>query len=139
MSPGQDCALRRAYRKSIGLSLTTGLVDLHGGRIEGRSAFPGQGGEFIVRLPRRESRVTADMAPRPVNRQRPVSRRVLIADDNHDAAETMALLLEFEGHKVHVVHDGHAAVSAFSDFEPEVALLDVGMPQMSGYEVARFV
>ena len=123
----------------IGLSLTRGLVDLHGGRIEARSAGPGYGSEFIVRLPRRDSRIKAGgraCAGRP---ERSASRRVLIADDNQDAAETLAMLLQIEGHQVHVVHDGRAAVSAFAEFNPDVALLDIGMPELSGYEVAKRV
>jgi PAS domain S-box-containing protein len=123
----------------IGLSLTRGLVDLHGGQIEARSAGPGYGSEFIVRLPRRDSRIMPQMMPAS-NDQEPISsRRVLIADDNRDAAETLALLLQIEGHRVHVVHDGLAAVSAFTDFDPEVALLDIGMPELNGYEVAKRV
>jgi PAS domain S-box-containing protein len=123
----------------IGLSLTRGLVDLHGGRIEARSAGPGFGSEFIVRLPRRDSRTQPGLVPTAVDEEQIASRRVLIADDNRDAAETLAMLLQIEGHEVHVVHDGRAAVSAFTDFNPEVALLDIGMPELSGYEVARRV
>jgi PAS domain S-box-containing protein len=123
----------------IGLSLTRGLVDLHGGRIEARSAGAGFGSEFIVRLPRRDSRIMPGVVSTAVDQEPVASRRVLIADDNRDAAETLAMLLQIEGHEVHVVHDGRAAVSAFTDFNPEVALLDIGMPELSGYEVARRV
>ncbi len=123
----------------IGLSLTRGLVDLHGGRIEARSAGAGFGSEFIVRLPRRDSRIMPGAVPTAVDQEQVVSRRILIADDNRDAAESLAMLLQIEGHEVHVVHDGRAAVSAFTDFNPEVALLDIGMPELSGYEVARRV
>jgi PAS domain S-box-containing protein len=123
----------------IGLSLTRGLVDLHGGRIEARSAGAGFGSEFIVRLPRRDSRTMPGVGPAAVDQEQVASRRVLIADDNRDAAETLAMLLQIEGHEVHVVHDGRAAVSAFTEFHPEVALLDIGMPELSGYEVARRV
>jgi len=123
----------------IGLSLTRGLVDLHGGRIEARSAGTGFGSEFIVRLPRRDSRIMPGVGPTAVDQEQVASRRVLIADDNRDAAETLAMLLQIEGHEVHVVHDGRAAVSAFTEFHPEVALLDIGMPELSGYEVARRV
>jgi CheY-like chemotaxis protein len=123
----------------IGLSLTRGLVDLHGGRIEARSAGAGFGSEFIVRLPRRDSRIMPGVGPTAVDQEQVASRRVLIADDNRDAAETLAMLLQIEGHEVHVVHDGRAAVSAFTEFHPEVALLDIGMPELSGYEVARRV
>ncbi|MGO9948678.1 MAG: PAS domain S-box protein [Steroidobacteraceae bacterium] len=123
----------------IGLSLTRGLVDLHGGRIEARSAGTGFGSEFIVRLPRRDSRTMPGLVPTAVDQEQIVSRRVLIADDNRDAAESLAMLLQIEGHEVHVVHDGRAAVSAFTNFNPDVALLDIGMPELSGYEVARCV
>jgi two-component system, chemotaxis family, CheB/CheR fusion protein len=123
----------------IGLSLTKGLVDLHGGRIEARSAGPGHGCEFIVRLPRREARILPGAVAKTDSQYLSAGRRVLIADDNQDAAETLGMLLEIEGHQVRVVHDGRSAVAAFTEFEPEVALLDIGMPQLNGYEVARYV
>jgi PAS domain S-box-containing protein len=123
----------------IGLALSKGLLDLHGGSIEARSAGAGRGSEFIVRLPRRtitaEKRVD-QRAPsgHPVN-----GRRVLIADDNRDAADSLAMLLRLEGHEVKVVHDGKQALAGFHDLNPEVALLDIGMPELDGYEVARRV
>ena len=123
----------------IGLSLTKGLVELHGGRIEARSAGVGHGSEFIVRLPLRKANVTRQ---EPVNNSSsapPVSRRVLIADDNRDAAESLAALLRMDGHDVTVVHNGQEALAAFSAVQPEVALLDIGMPELNGYEVARRV
>jgi PAS domain S-box-containing protein len=123
----------------IGLALTKGLVDLHGGHIEARSAGPGLGSEFIVRLSRRDAHVPAHAVPGAAGQVPGASRRVLIADDNQDAAESLGMLLEIEGHEVRVVHDGRAAVAAFTDFKPDVALLDIGMPQLSGYEVARIV
>ena len=123
----------------IGLALTKGLVDLHGGHIEARSEGPGLGSEFIVRLSRRDVQVLPQAAAGAAGRGQTESRRVLIADDNQDAAESLGMLLEIEGHVVHVVHDGSAAVAAFTDFKPEAALLDIGMPQLSGYEVARIV
>jgi PAS domain S-box-containing protein len=118
----------------IGLALTKGLVELHGGRIEARSDGPGRGSEFTVWLPRRpvaEAQQAAAPAPAPA-----AKRRVLIADDNRDSAQTLAALLRMEGHEVAVVHDGPQALTAFADFEPEVVLLDVGMPGLNGYEVA---
>jgi PAS domain S-box-containing protein len=123
----------------IGLALTKGLVELHGGRIEAHSAGPRHGSEFTVRLPRREAHIVPGAVPNTGQRERGASRRVLIADDNQDAAETLGMLLEIEGHKVRVVHDGRSAVSAFTEFEPEVAVLDIGMPELNGYEVARHV
>jgi PAS domain S-box-containing protein len=123
----------------IGLSLSKALVELHGGTIEAGSAGVGRGSEFIVRLPLRSlgmpvkttaARSLAESAP---------GRRVLIADDNRDAAESLALLLSLEGHEVTVVHDGQQALAAFQTARPEFALLDIGMPLLSGYEVARQV
>ena len=123
----------------IGLALSKGLVDLHGGSIEARSAGAGRGSEFTVSLPRRT--VTRD---KPVPQltpsgQRVAARRVLIADDNRDAADTLAMLLRLEGHEVKVVHDGKQALAGFQELNPEVALLDIGMPELDGYEVARRV
>jgi PAS domain S-box-containing protein len=123
----------------IGLALAKGLVELHEGEIEARSAGIGKGSEFIVRLPLRRTsvhwqkqRIHSTSAPR-------VSRRVLLADDNEDAAESLATLLRMDGHDVTVVHDGREALAAFSTVQPEVALLDIGMPELNGYEVARKV
>jgi PAS domain S-box-containing protein len=121
----------------IGLALAKGLVELHGGTIEARSEGPERGSEFIVRLPLRAAR-----QPRPPEAAastlsaRP-GRRVLIADDNRDAAESLAMLLRMDGHDVTAVHDGRDALSAFDAVQPEIALLDIGMPGLNGYEVAR--
>jgi PAS domain S-box-containing protein len=123
----------------IGLALTKGLVDLHGGKIEARSAGPGCGSEFVVQLPRRDLRLGAAPPPSAVVREKLIARRILIADDNQDAAETLSMLLQMDGHDVKIVHDGRAAVSAFRAFKPEIALLDIGMPELNGYEVARLV
>jgi signal transduction histidine kinase len=121
----------------IGLSLAKGLIELHGGTIEASSAGLGCGSVFTVRLPRRnttgKTQSTAGAtAPRP---RRP--RRILIADDNRDSAETLAALLRMEGHEVTSVHDGPVALSVFNELKPDVVLLDIGMPGLTGYEVAR--
>jgi PAS domain S-box-containing protein len=119
----------------IGQALSRGLVELHGGRITVESGGPGKGSRFTVRLPAAlrsalpESAVYA--APAAAR-----SRKVLIADDNRDAADTLAALVELEGHEVRVTYDGAEALSAFAAFEPDVALLDIGMPCLSGIEVA---
>jgi CheY-like chemotaxis protein len=68
-----------------------------------------------------------------------VQRKVLIADDNRDAAESLAMLLQLEGHEITVVHDGHEAIAAFDSVRPDAALLDIGMPGMDGYEIARHI
>jgi PAS domain S-box-containing protein len=123
----------------IGLALARGLTELHGGTIEARSAGSGHGSEFIVRLPRRTAGVLRREDAVEASPPSVVRRRVLIADDNQDAAESLAMLLRMEGHEVCVAHDGRAALDAFSTFQPEVALLDIGMPGISGYTVAREV
>ena len=122
----------------IGLALAKGLVDLHGGAIEARSSGIGRGSEFIVRLPARllkqskpaQTIGTPDAAP--LRR-----RRLVIADDNEDAAESLAALLRMDGHEVTVVSNGRQALSTITAMQPEIALLDIGMPDLSGYEVAR--
>jgi CheY-like chemotaxis protein len=115
------------------------LVELHGGSVEARSDGPGRGSEFDVRLPlvieavrgpdRRGDEGTATATGQP--------RRVLVADDNADAAESLALVLTTMGHEVRIARDGQAAVGEVEAFRPEVALLDIGMPRLNGYEAAR--
>jgi PAS domain S-box-containing protein len=123
----------------IGLALAKGLVELHGGTIEARSAGIERGSEFIIRLPVRTQQTgQAELAPRP-GAESALRRRVLIADDNRDAAESLAMLLQMEGHEVTVVHDGREAVTAFEKMRPDAALLDIGMPGLNGYEIARII
>ncbi|MFO7324707.1 MAG: PAS domain S-box protein [Pseudomonadota bacterium] len=121
----------------IGLALARGLAELHGGSIEARSEGPGRGSEFIVRIPRRlpDASTQAETPAAPAADS--ASRTVLIADDNEDAAQTLAMLLEVFGHRVAVAHDGEQALRCFEQMRPEFALLDIGMPGMDGYEVAR--
>ncbi|HXG08276.1 MAG TPA: MASE1 domain-containing protein [Gemmataceae bacterium] len=120
----------------IGLTLVRRLVELHGGRVTAASAGPGQGSEFVVRLPvlpGAAAPVEGRIAPSSVGRR----RRVLVVDDNVDAAESLAMLLRLEGHEVMVAHDGPAALAAAQVCRPEVVFLDIGLPQgMSGHEVA---
>ena len=120
----------------IGLALVKGLAELHGGTVEARSAGLRQGSEFIVRLPASVDQFSSLRVADPV-RVSSEHRRVLIADDNRDAAESLSLLLEFSGHEVRVAHLGRTAVSLAQTFRPDIALLDIGMPDLSGYEVAR--
>jgi PAS domain S-box-containing protein len=124
----------------IGLALAQGLMRLHGGNIEARSAGLGRGSEFVVRFPRRA--VELPEVPRasvePVQAA-PPARRVLIADDNQDAAESLAMLLEIEGHDVDIVANGTQALERIAASRPDLALIDIGMPQLDGYEVARRV
>jgi PAS domain S-box-containing protein len=122
----------------IGLALARGLIDLHDGKLEASSAGLGCGSEFTVRLPRRPVMAAqpGESNPRALST---VIRccRILIADDNRDSAETLAALLRMDGHEVTTAHDGPVALSAFGELKPEVALLDIGMPGLTGYEVAR--
>lgn len=121
----------------IGLALARGIVALHGGSIEGRSAGLGRGSEFVVRLPIRPAgpQETAPPVTSPVASRR--SRRILVADDNVDAAETLAVTLRLCGHEVEVSHDGRHALEVAALAHPQIALLDIGMPELSGYELAR--
>ncbi len=134
-------ARRDAVRAGLGLGLAIvrSLTELHGGRVEARSAGLNQGSEFVVELPLLES-VTRDPArPTPRDHPSPVTRplRVLIVDDNVDAAEMLAEWLGAIGHEVRVAADGPTALEIAGPFVPEVALLDIGLPVMDGYEVAR--
>ncbi|MFI4884771.1 MAG: ATP-binding protein [Steroidobacterales bacterium] len=121
----------------IGLALVKGIVELHGGTVEARSEGPGRGSEFIVRLPLVFSNDAASSVRASDLGAVPTCRRVVIADDNTDAAETLAMLLEVAGHDVRVAHDGCGALSLARAFRPQVAILDIGMPQLDGYAVAR--
>jgi PAS domain S-box-containing protein len=136
----------------IGLALVKGFVELHGGSAEARSAGANQGSDFIVRLPINSALQPAPAAEQPtaarVSETAPApeaapataaarSRRVLVADDNRDGAEIMALLLQQYGYDVSVAHSGTEALSVAAQAAPDIAILDIGMPGMSGYEVAR--
>ncbi len=122
----------------IGLTLVYRLVTLHGGSVEAASEGSGLGSEFIIRLPLLE--VPPPAPSRPAQRQERragSSRRVLVVDDNRDAAETLELLLQLWGHEVQSAYDGCEALSRFQEFQPDIVLLDIGLPGMNGYEVAR--
>jgi PAS domain S-box-containing protein len=122
----------------IGLALAKGIVEMHGGRIEATSSGPGHGSRFTVRLPAMADVVApARAATSVLNGHAAPSKRILLADDNRDAAESLAIILRLEGHEVELAHDGAAALQAFSARRPDVALLDIGMPRADGYEVAR--
>jgi two-component system, sensor histidine kinase len=121
----------------IGLTLTKRLVELHGGHIEARSAGPGQGAEFVVWLPALP--VVQQDVPSfsPLSARVPAQLHVLLAEDNQDAAEALSMLLELLGHEVRVVNDGAGAVDAARADPPDVALIDIGLPKLNGYEVAE--
>jgi PAS domain S-box-containing protein len=122
----------------IGLAISKGLVELHGGRIEAKSAGPGKGSQFTVHLPVGAQRPAQDeVVHAPTLASDTTARKVLIADDNRDAADTLATLVELDGHHVLVTYDGEAALAAFASFQPDIALLDIGMPKLTGIEVAQ--
>ncbi|HWJ95464.1 MAG TPA: ATP-binding protein, partial [Telluria sp.] len=130
----------RAQRKGgigIGLSIARRLVEMHGGSLDAQSAGLGRGSTFIVRLP------LAHVQPGEPSQATaaPVagsgSKRILILDDNEDAALTLSTLLELGGHALRVAHTGAAAIELARAFRPEIALLDIGLPDMSGHDVAR--
>ena len=123
----------------IGLSLVRQLVELHGGTVEAHSIL-GQGSEFVVRLPVIQAAAPPLPLPPPVaSPDRPAGRRcrVLAVDDSVDAVEFLARLLRLSGHEVEVAHDGPSAVQAALAMRPDVVLLDIGLPGLTGYEVAR--
>ncbi|HYF17488.1 MAG TPA: ATP-binding protein [Ramlibacter sp.] len=130
---------RRQGGLGIGLSLVEGLVKLHGGRVAAASAGLDQGSEFTVFLPRqrRERPVAAPVSRPALATASAVARRLLVVDDNEDAASTVAELLQMGGNEVQVVNDGSSAVQRTAEFRPDVVLLDIGLPDIDGYEVAR--
>ena len=124
----------------VGLTLARQLVEMHGGTISARSAGVGQGSEFTVRLPMLTPQTPAEPPARPSNAAlHGPPRRVLVVDDNIDAAVSAAVLLRMWGHEVHTVHDGLAVLQAVRDFQPDIILLDIGLPGMTGYEVAHLL
>jgi CheY-like chemotaxis protein len=128
----------------IGLALARGLVELHGGTIAAASAGPGLGSTFTVRLPATclsPLTIVADesgLPPKPDD-SGSVFRRILIADDNVDAADSLAALLRLDGHEVHVAYDGDQALDLFAQVDPDAVLLDVAMPRVSGLQVAQSI
>jgi CheY-like chemotaxis protein/anti-sigma regulatory factor (Ser/Thr protein kinase) len=124
----------------IGLTVVRSLAEMHGGRVTAHSEGPGRGSEFVVRLPIADCGLgIADSQranPQPAI-PNPQTRRVLVVDDNVDAAESLALMLRAVGHEVRTAHDGPAALREAGALRPEVVLLDIGLPGMDGYEVAR--
>ena len=135
----------------IGLTLVHKLVEMHGGRVEAFSDGPNRGSEFVVHLPLLVAEPPANGAA-PVDCPggtgvspvclggtgvSPVGRRVLIVDDNADAARSLAMLLELSGHQTRLCFDGQSGLAEVEVFRPEVVLLDIGLPGMDGLEVAR--
>ena len=120
----------------IGLTLVERLVKLHGGSVEAHSEGLGHGSDFIVRLPMLAGPVSAHPPP-PASPALEIARRILIVDDNEDSARSMSNLQRLRGHETRTAFTGPAAVAAAAEFAPEIVLLDIGLPGMDGYEVAR--
>jgi CheY-like chemotaxis protein len=111
---------------------------MHGGTVSAYSEGPGRGSEFVVRLPVLAGQSAAAKPTEPVGETGPTaSRRILVVDDNRDAATSLATLLAFTGHETHTAHDGHEALAAAEKLRPDIVLLDIGLPKANGFEVAR--
>ena len=135
-----DTSLERAQGGlGIGLSLVKRLVEMHEGSVEAVSRGPGRGSEFVVRLPLAKGRaaVAEVDASETSAVPAPERHRILVVDDNQDAAATLALLLGLMGHETRTANDGIEALEVTDEFHPDVALLDIGMPRLNGYDTAR--
>ncbi|HZO21995.1 MAG TPA: ATP-binding protein, partial [Steroidobacteraceae bacterium] len=122
----------------VGLSLARSIAHMHGGRLTAHSAGPGKGSEFVLRLAAAPPPATLTTAP-TADRPPELRQRILVVDDNIDAAETLATMLAYSGHDVRVANGGREALAAAREFAPGVMILDLGMPEMDGYAVARAV
>jgi PAS domain S-box-containing protein len=125
----------------IGLTLVKRLVEMHGGSVEGNSEGCGKGAEFVVRLPLADTSAGGSESQAAGQRSQGTStgprRRIVVADDNEDSAASLAMLLRLLGHEVHVAHDGVQAAELATTIQPDLVLLDIGMPNLNGYEAAR--
>lgn len=121
----------------VGLHMVKRLVEMHGGSVEARSAGLGLGSEFVVELPALADAVAGAPAATRHARETAAPRRILVVDDNVDAATGMSMLLAIGGHETHVAHDGASALDAYARLRPDVVLLDIGLPVMSGLDVCK--
>jgi CheY-like chemotaxis protein len=121
----------------IGLSLAKSLVEMHGGAITVHSEGLGTGCEFTVTLPLSTELAETPPTEAPAPAAASNAIRILVVDDNVDAADSLATLLEICGHRCRMVHDAKSALEAFADFRPELILSDIGLPEINGYELAR--
>jgi len=122
----------------IGLAITRRLLEMHGGSITVHSAGEKLGSEFIIRLPVDEQ-VASELTPTDSGQAKLAGMHVMIVDDNHDAADSMALLVQFAGAATHVFYSGETAIEAIDTIKPSVVLLDLGMPGMDGFETCRLI
>lgn len=132
-------ALERSHGGlGLGLALVRGLVEMHGGTVEARSDGPGRGSAFTVRL--RAAPAPAIQSPRPAaDATSRAGLRIVVADDNEDAAYSLGKLLRLRGNEVCIAHDGREAVERAAEFRPDLVVLDIGMPRLNGYEAARLI
>ena len=134
----QGASSRGSGGLGLGLALVKNLVELHGGEVVARSPGAGRGSEFELSFPAsRQAPVHSAVSQVAASSPRSGARRVLVVDDNVDAADMLAEALQLEGHEVRVCHDGAAALSCVEGFVPDVAILDIGLPVMDGNELAR--
>jgi PAS domain S-box-containing protein len=134
-----DQTLERSHSGlGIGLTLVRRLVEMHGGTVEVSSEGPGRGSEFVVHLPSLiEESPTPTPTPSPtLDAPAVAARRILVVDDNHDSAESLSTLLELEGYETRLAFDGVEAVNVTASFRPDVVLMDIGLPQLNGYQAA---
>lgn len=136
-SRGELVGVRGQGGLGIGLALARRLAEMHGGTLEAHSEGAGKGSVFTLRLPL-AAPLSGQAIAAPVSEEVPLAgMRILVVDDNEDSATSLGMLLELLGAEVRVEHDGPSAIAAFEPFGPDVGLLDIGMPGMDGYEVAR--
>ena len=138
-SRGRQPSGRDVGGLGIGLAISRKLAEMHRGTLGVTSDGPGKGSEFTLRLPLAADAGTAETRKEPVSAAVLPQQRILVVDDNHDAAESMRMVLNLLGADVQVANDGPQALEAFEAYRPAVVLLDIGMPGMDGYEVARII
>jgi len=123
----------------VGLTLAKRLIELHGGSIRVHSEGPGKGSEFVIRLPMAMGELARSVRPDRGATSHPAPLRILVVDDNRDAADSLGMLMRMMGNDVRIVYDGQTALDAAREFKPAAILLDIGLPIVNGYEVAREV
>ncbi len=133
-----DLSLEKAQGGlGVGLTVVKRLIEMHGGSVEAKSAGAGKGSEFILRFPLAFAEAPAPPPSRTAPPATTVPRRILVVDDNVDSADSLAMLLKMVGHDVHTANNGFAGLETASVLQPDLILLDIGMPGLNGYEVAR--
>jgi signal transduction histidine kinase/CheY-like chemotaxis protein len=134
---GETSIERSRTGLGIGLALVKKLVEMHDGTVQARSAGVGHGSEFVVRLPVSHEAAQPQPTPSHETLVTPAARRVLVVDDNRDAAMSLAMLLKLSGHDTYIAHDGLEAVDKAAQLSPDIILLDIGLPKINGFEAAR--